>query len=177
LKVPVLPGRKGMGLMNKIMGVDPGTRESGVVIYDFQNNKLIDAVILENKALVDYIEDLEDPGSPIIDMVAFEKVASYGMAVGAEVFETVFWTGRFFEAIGQYHKIEKFRITRNEVKNHLCHSSRAKDSNIRQALIDRFGEPGTKKNPGVLFGIKSHLWPALAVAVTMYDTQALRQPE
>ena len=56
------------------------------------------------------------------------------MPVGAEVFETVYWSGRFAEAYGVEH-VE--RITRVDVKMHLCHTSRAKDGNIRQALIDR----------------------------------------
>lgn len=98
--------------------------------------------------------------------LVIEKIASFGMPVGAEVFETVFWSGRFAEAYG----IERVhRITRIEVKNHICHSSRAKDGNIRQALIDRFGVVGTKKNPGPLFGISGDLWASLAVAVTWHD--------
>jgi hypothetical protein len=46
---------------------------------------------------------------------------------------------------------------------------RAKDQNIRQALIDRLGPPGTKKNPGPTYGVTSHMWSALAVAVTAHD--------
>jgi hypothetical protein len=64
------------------------------------------------------------------------------MPVGAEVFETIYWSGRFAEAYGVEHDA---RITRIDVKMHLCHSPRAKDGNVRQALIDRFGKPGTKK--------------------------------
>jgi hypothetical protein len=41
---------------------------------------------------------------------------------------------------------------------------RAKDANIRQALIDKLGAVGTKKAPGPLYGISGHLWAALAVA-------------
>jgi len=42
---------------------------------------------------------------------------------------------------------------------------RAKDANIRQALLDLIGPQGTKKTPGPTYGIKSHTWAALAVAV------------
>jgi hypothetical protein len=42
---------------------------------------------------------------------------------------------------------------------------RAKDANIRQALIDKIGPQGTKAQPGPTYGIKSHSWAALAVAV------------
>jgi len=57
-------------------------------------------------------------------------------------------------------------VYRKEVKIYLCGSMKAKDPNIRQALIDRLGDPGTKKNPGPTYGVKSHAWSALAVAVT-----------
>lgn len=103
-----------------------------------------------------------------IEMV-IEKVACYGMPVGEEVFETVFWSGRFAQAYGAERTHQMPRI---EVKSHLCHNSRAKDANIRQALIDRFGKPGTKKHPGTLYGITGDLWAALAVAVTWWDKHA-----
>jgi hypothetical protein len=40
---------------------------------------------------------------------------------------------------------------------------------VRQALIDRLGLQGTKKAPGPTYGIKSHEWAALAVAVYGWD--------
>jgi hypothetical protein len=42
---------------------------------------------------------------------------------------------------------------------------RAKDPNVRQALLDKIGPVGTKKNPGPLYGVSGHGWSALAVAV------------
>ena len=109
------------------------------------------------------------------DVVVIEMVASYGMPVGREIFETVRWIGRFQEAIEHRGGTVAF-VYRSDVKLHLCGTMRAKDSNVRQALIDRFGPGkakaiGTKKAPGPLYGITSHLWAALAVAVYWNDTQ------
>jgi hypothetical protein len=67
------------------------------------------------------------------------------------------------------------RITRGEVKVHVCNSKKAKDANVRQALIDRLGKPGTKKAPGPTYGIAGDVWAALAVAVTWWDSRAVRQ--
>lgn len=82
------------------------------------------------------------------DVVVIEKVESYGMAVGAEVFDTVLWAGRFAEAA---HRVPVVMLPRRAVKLALCGDSRAKDANIRQALIDRFGGSaavGRKAAPG-----------------------------
>ncbi len=60
-------------------------------------------------------------------------------------------------------------LPRRAVKLALCGDSRAKDANIRQALIDRFGGSaavGRKAAPGPLYGISRDVWSALAIAVT-----------
>ena len=98
------------------------------------------------------------------------------MPVGREVFETVYWIGRFAQAA---QPVEHTLVSRGAVKMHLCGSKRAKDSNIRQALIDRFGGSaaiGRKADPGPLYGISGDVWSALAVAVTWYDTYGLAAP-
>lgn len=99
--------------------------------------------------------------------MVIEMIASYGMPVGKEVFETCVWIGRFIEA---YDKDYEF-VYRKDEKMNICHSMKAKDSNIRQALIDRFGAVGTKKNPGWFYGFKADIWQAYAVGVTYLDLQ------
>jgi hypothetical protein len=94
------------------------------------------------------------------------------MAVGCfEVFETVYWSGRFAEAYGAA-RVD--RVPRLKVKLHLCHDSRAKDGNIRQAILDRFGGKdqaiGRKAAPGPLYGIAGDVWAALALAIAWWDT-------
>jgi len=89
-------------------------------------------------------------------------IASYGMSVGKEVFETCYMIGRLMEVLRLSSSIR--RVYRQDVKLALCGSVRAKDSNIRQSLIDRLGPPGTKKAPGPTYGVSGHAWAALAVA-------------
>lgn len=104
------------------------------------------------------------------DVLVIEQIESYGMAVGREVFETVWWAGRFAEAA---RPLPACRLPRRAVKLHLCGSARAKDANIRQALLDRFGGSaavGRKSDPGPLYGVSKDVWAALAVAVTHHDS-------
>ena len=51
----------------------------------------------------------------------------------------------------------------------LCKTMKAKDSNIRQALIDRFGEVGTKNKQGWFYGFKKDIWSAYAIGITYVD--------
>lgn len=149
--------------MTPILGVDPGPQESGYAIYGY--DRVLSCGVLENMLLRDMLRDGAEFGALGVDSIAIEMIASYGMPVGREVFETCVWIGRLVEAWdGQYEL-----VYRQRVKLHLCQSPRAKDGNIRQALIDRLGPAGTKKSPGPTYGIKSHAWAALAVAVTAAD--------
>lgn len=86
------------------------------------------------------------------NLLVIEMVASYGMAVGETVFETCVWIGKFMQ-IAENRKMPVKKIYRKDEKMNICHSMKAKDSNIRQALIDRFGVVGTKKNPRLVLWI------------------------
>jgi hypothetical protein len=141
------------------IGVDPGPEEHGVVWYDAESRRVVEA---RNIKTIDLQTELH--GQP---RVAIEWIECYGMAVGKSVFETVAEIGRLID-----FPAELRLIPRRSVKMHLCQSMKAKDPNIRQALIDKLGPQGTKKNPGPTFGIGGHLWAALAVAVTSAETMA-----
>lgn len=150
--------------MSSVLAIDPGTTHSGWVLV--RNGAPWNSGVMENSEVSTMLR-----GTSIIP-VAIEMIASYGMAVGKEVFETCVWIGRFIEVAGQ----DRVRLVyRKDVKLHLCGSPRAKDANIRQALIDRWGGKavaiGKAKQPGPLYGVKSHAWAALGVAVTALETK------
>ncbi len=145
-------------MLGMIFAIDPGLEQSGWVKYE--QGKIVNCGILDNETL------LAKVNRSYADHLAIEMVASYGMPVGKEVFRTVWWSGRFAQAWINSRDKPPIEVYRNEVKLQLCNSARAKDSNIRQALIDLIGPQGTKKNPGPTYGVKSHAWAALGVAVT-----------
>ena len=156
--------------MTTILAIDPGTVQSAWIIFSGGRAERFGI-----QANVELLADLRSEtrwGRPLADVAVIEKIESFGMTVGAEVFETVHWSGRFTEAL---HPTPVIQLPRRTVKLHLCGSPRAKDPNIRQALLDRFGgkaATGTKAHPGPLHGIHGDLWAALAVAVTFAETGA-----
>ena len=145
-----------------VFAIDPGTTISGWVRYE--DGRVVESGVTDNAEL---LQKIQFEGR-VIDLLAIEMIASYGMAVGAEVFETCVWIGRFIQAWPGRHR----KVYRMEVKMHLCKTSKAKDPNIRQALLDKVGPPGVKRAPGPTYGVKSHAWAALGVAVTAAETEA-----
>lgn len=154
--------------MKTVIGIDPGNKETAIVVID--NGKIIGHYYHDNETALQIIKPWRDTRSHIY----CEMIASYGMPVGKSIFDTCLFIGRIIQAVP-----ETKLITRNVVKNCICHSSKAKDANIRQALIDIYGEQGTKKNQGGTFGISGDKWAALAVATAgargakLYEISAL----
>ena len=158
-----------------ILAIDPGNEYSGYVVLIVHEDKSI-YVVDKGKVQNTHIFHVMDKYMKNSCEIAIEMIASYGMAVGKEVFETCVWIGKFIrhaEIVG----ITPTRIYRLQEKMCLCHSTKAKDSNIVQALVDRFApcQPnmgkGTKKNPGFFFGFKKDIWQAMAVAVTYLELE------
>lgn len=152
--------------MQSVFAIDPGPTESGYVVM--RDGKVSECGLLANPAIGILLNGfsgrtrLKEP----LPLIAIEMIACYGMPVGAEVFGTCLWIGEF-RRIMRPHPVTL--CYRKDIKLHLCGTTKAKDPNVRQALIDRLGPPGTKKNPGPTYGIKSHVWSALAVAVYAAD--------
>lgn len=156
----------------RILAIDPGTVSSGWAVLDGDTCTPLDFGNTDNGQLLSWLRN----GVLAVDVVAIEMVASYGMPVGREVFLTVLWTGRFYEAIQRGMPAAPIELQpRSWVKVHLCNSMRAGDANIRQALVDRFAQgatnhgKGTKANPGWFYGFTADAWQAYALGVCVAD--------
>lgn len=156
----------------RILAIDPGNRESGYAVINMPEFELIEFGKVENESLLAKLILLQQNHS--FDVVAIEMVGCYGMAVGKDVFETCVWIGRFRQ---QLFGESITYIYRKDEKMTLCNSMKAKDSNIRQALINRYAKhdfkngKGTKKNQDVFYGVKADIWQAIAVGVTYYELE------
>jgi len=166
--------------MAVILAIDPGNKESAYVVYDSETTEIIDYDKCRNESMEISILSYKYN----TDHLAIEMPACYGMAVGKTVFDTCRWVGIFQQGFAaSSHKKNTtlvYRKAPNKEKSiegvcmHLCKSNRAKDSNIRQAIIDRYAatgcgkipQIGTKKHPGPLYGVSKDVWAALAVAIT-----------
>jgi hypothetical protein len=155
-----------------ILAIDPGPTESAFVAWHVPTGdppRIMNSGKVTNYQLISYLDRMTDE---IHWRLVVERFQSHAMPIGEECLETVRWEGRFLQVWGK----DAVSMPRMKVKQHLCHDSRAKDSNIRQALIDRFGKPGTKKAPGLLYGVSGDVWAALALAVTYVDQFAEEAP-
>lgn len=161
-------------MRKKIVAIDPGDVESAYVMWNGESILEFDKT--ENERLLARLGQYEIIEDPFLEAIVIEKIASYGMPVGAHIFETVFWTGIFYERFENWTNVE--RHPRKDVKMHICGATRATDATIVTALVDRFADrhehgkygKGTKKNPGFFYGFSKDIWQAFALAVYYYDT-------
>jgi hypothetical protein len=165
-----------------IAAIDPGPFESAYVLLG-NSGTIVFAAKLTNHEL---LKRLRTKTLPTMSARLFiEMVANYGMPAGRELFETCVWIGKFAEASDVYVDL----VYRKTVCGHICKDARAKDANIRQALIDRYGpqwitetytptgakgqplKERTRRIPGPTNGITADCWSALAIATYALDTQ------
>lgn len=174
--------KQGCVMNETILAIDPGTTESAYVEYTEGRLGIFDKI--PNMELLRNIGLWQMDADPRFGLMAIEMPACYGMAVGKSVFETCRWVGIFQHAFGVTSTHLVYRKSRNHengvdsVAMHLCKNNRAKDPNVRQAILDRY-EPtgggrtpqiGTKSQPGPLYGVSGDVWSALAVAITFDET-------
>lgn len=163
--------------MRIVLAIDPGNTASAYCLVDADSLAPVEFGKVENHILANMIQSELNYNEFVI-----ERVASYGMPVGKEVFQTCEWIGRFVQIASLFHRPISY-IYRKEEKVHICRDSRAKDANIRRALIDRFAKhdltngKGTKKDPDFFYGFRADCWVAYAVALTYIEAGASEREE
>jgi hypothetical protein len=138
----------------RLLAIDPGNVQTACVVFD--DWEIAYREIVPNDEMFTLVRP---------DHIAIEYMKPRGMPTSKEEMDTQFWAGRFV----QHFDVPWTPIYRMDVKIHVCGYANAKDKNIRQAMLDRFGGKGTKKSPGPLFGFKDDLFSALAIGVTWLD--------
>jgi hypothetical protein len=181
-----------------ILAVDPGFLESAFVFFDTASGQPTYWEKIRNEQLLGIVR------STVYDALAIEEIQNFGMAAGRELFDTVFWSGRFCEA-ADIRNIASARLGRKQVVGALCRNGTANDANVRQALIGRWGGDsvaiGGKKcdgcggngwcgrgrpvcvecngstwkyPPGPLHGFTRDCWSALSIAVVYAETKGVK---
>lgn len=159
-----------------ILAIDPGNIQSAYCLIDTSDLKPLEKRKVENEYLLDSLRSVDEK---YLKSVCIEMIGHYGtgMPAGKSVFDTCVWIGRFTEAVHDRVGILPTYIMRSEEKMCLCGTMKAKDSNIRQALIDRFAKfdfkngKGTKKNQDWFYGFSADCWQAYAVGITHYEKE------
>lgn len=156
----------------KILSLDPGSERTGWVVFNNGRYTIERHGIYPNTELIRKL-DRTRPGAFEFDYACIEYPKPRGQTMYSQLVDTIAWIGRYAHALNERWA----PIDRKDVKMFLCGNTRAKDTNIRAAIFAIFEEQhnikdakGKKDAKGPLYGITSHCWPALGVALTWADT-------
>lgn len=157
-----------------VIGVDPGTKESALTVYDPARLRVVSSATEDNDTIIQQLRYLHESYRPDSILAIEQMVSTYRTAVGGETLETIWWAGRFYQDWFATSPNTVHRVPRESVRKHFAIALKANirhvgDPEIRRAIFDRWGGKeravGLKKSPGPLFGMKGHEYAALAVAI------------
>lgn len=151
-----------------VLGLDPGPTNCGAVIYDTEAREVLEShKSITTSAALALIYEVSSQFA--LDLVAIERMQSYGIA-GSSLLRTA-EVGGMLHHCASAMSCDVVWLYRREVLRGLDVTGKGnRDSLVRQRLIeihggDRASAVGTKAKPGPLYGVSSHAWAALAVAV------------
>lgn len=150
-----------------ILGIDPGPRTSGLVLYSTDMTGPGVVVQAVKDASFDTVRQFIDGLADMDDACVVTERTQAGPP-STQVVLTTEIVGRIMERC-EAQGIEYDTYYRRDVLQALnCARVGNKDSLVRLACIelhggDKTSAVGTKKNPGPLYGVSSHAWQALGV--------------
>lgn len=147
--------------MTGILAIDPGSTRSAWVLLEA--GEPTQHAIDDN---AEVLRRLRESGRLANLVVVIEDIEPRQQPLGRDVADTLRWVGRLMEAA---RPLPVHLVTRRAVTaHHVDGGTRAADSRIRAALIDRYG-PGSERRGGPLAGIRADMWSALAIALYWAD--------
>lgn len=144
-----------------VFAIDPGNFDTAYFILR-GDGSIVSFGKVDNRTFLDRLRNVVADNNIRASRYVFacEMVACYGMVAGASLFETAVVIGRIQEIVGPNLRL----IPRSSVKSVIKGRN---DSEIRTKLIEQYGKPGTKKEPGATRGIVADMWAAFALAETV----------
>lgn len=126
---------EGTTVMALCLAIDPGNEYSGWVVFEpmdgVPNIKILDYDKSPNNLVRLLCGYKSNPDGTLV----VETPRSQGMPASNQLFETCVWVGRFLQAWGGYWTY----AFRDEIKLYMCGSAKARDANVRQSLVERWG--------------------------------------
>lgn len=146
-----------------ILGIDPGPTISGWVLCD-NKGAPVAGDNSPNEHIDEMLDDAEVRFDLDIDLLVIEMVKSYGIG-NPSLFETCVWAGQFIKGWNRHNPTNQAQFMyRNDVLKILFGKRVQKaDSRVRTLMIEKFGDRGTKKNPGPTYICTKHMWQALGL--------------
>ena len=161
-----------------ITGVDAGCAHTAgfrIRIIPTGPPEVLEHVDLHNNEFIRWIYEVES------DLVVFESMLSNGGA-SQEVIDTAYWNGRFWTA-SEYSGKSTAGLTRRNVRILLFAKDLGGDSDVIQYCAAAYGyanhkeAKGTAKARGPLYGVTTHKWQALGVALATWNALKTRQAD
>ena len=146
--------------------IDPGPERSAYVFWSTTAERPLLKFGYDTN--MDIVNRMIDFDCARVNAFIIERVQCNGMPVGREVHLTSEWVG-WFSCAAWVNSISRYYYHRPDVVKHFCGARNAKKSAVNCVLQDRFGKKGTKKSPGILYGVKDHIWDAVALVVMYMD--------
>jgi len=147
----------------KIIAVDPGTYQSGIVVIDSETLKVVETFKAENNLsiVIDTFKAYEE--EKII--FGIEMIQPMNKKVGKETFETLFFIGRLYERLVATFPQSEIKLPyRKSIVSYIYGDVYGNDAKVREKLLQRFGKEHTKK-------IFRDCWQAFALAVFIADKE------
>jgi hypothetical protein len=158
-----------------VCAVDPGPQVLGYVCWDTAEQKLL---VKENISSEEFIQKISDPTLVPGEMLLVEQAVIYQKSA-ASIHDTIFYYGRLCRDWQIRRGDNILLVPRLTIIGHIlgpelrkaCFGKKnmSRDSAVIAELTSRYGGKGTKAEPGFFFGVSSHMWNAIALAVYYQD--------
>lgn len=159
----------------KVLGIDPGTKHVGIVVFNMENLRVERAENTDVYGAFDFIRRRDIDACVIERVTSRSGKAGGGQIAGNTTIDTAMLVGRYHQAwLDRAWYGHVTLLPRYKVKSMLGLLQSANDKTIRDLLIDVFGPTrsaavGKKADQGPLYGVSGHAWQALALIVAEYN--------